>query len=171
MIDLKALPVTVDDIMDAASERRGRPSTYHAHGRDALALGGGGRRHQVHGVHRRRRLRRRRTTRSLLVHLTGHRRAAGHRGAQAERRSVDGLDVHPHQGGGVAPSPASGDRVELSGDAALRAAALRAANETPAIRTELVEQMREKLNAGKIGNDAGALADAYGERMRPMRGL
>jgi anti-sigma28 factor (negative regulator of flagellin synthesis) len=50
--------------------------------------------------------------------------------------------------------------VELSGDAALRATALKAANDAPAIRTELVDQMREKLAAGRIGHDAGALADA-----------
>ena len=42
--------------------------------------------------------------------------------AEATRRSAkDGVQ----QGGSVAPSAASGDRVELSGDAALRAAAKR----------------------------------------------
>ena len=77
--------------------------------------------------------------------------------AEATRRSAkDGVQ----QGGGVAPSAAAGDRVELSGDASLRAAALKAANDAPGIRTELVDKMREKLNAGKIGNDANALADA-----------
>jgi flagellar biosynthesis anti-sigma factor FlgM len=71
-----------------------------------------------------------------------------------------GKDAGVQQGSGVAPSAAAGDRVELSGDAALRAAALKAANAAPAIRTELVDRMREKLKTGQVGNDAGALADA-----------
>jgi len=71
-----------------------------------------------------------------------------------------GKDAGVQQGSGIAPSAAAGDRVELSGDAALRAAALKAANAAPAIRTELVDRMREKLSTGQIGNDAGALADA-----------
>ena len=38
--------------------------------------------------------------------------------------------------------------------------AFKAASDAPGIRTELVDRMRDKLNAGKVGNDAGALADA-----------
>jgi len=90
--------------------------------------------------------------------IDGNRPTSDTAAADGTRRTP--RDAGVHQGGGVAPSAASGDRVELSGDAALRAAALKAANDAPAIRTELVEQMREKLNAGTIGNDAGALADA-----------
>ena len=57
-------------------------------------------------------------------------------------------------------SVAASDRVELSDDAALRSAAIKAANDAPDIRTELVERMREKLAQGKVGNDAHKLADA-----------
>jgi flagellar biosynthesis anti-sigma factor FlgM len=57
-------------------------------------------------------------------------------------------------------STGGGDRVELSGDAALMSAALKAANKAPEIRTELVDRMREKLAQGKVGNDAHKLADA-----------
>jgi flagellar biosynthesis anti-sigma factor FlgM len=52
------------------------------------------------------------------------------------------------------------DRVELSGDAALRSSALKAANSAPEIRTELVERMRKELAEGRVGNDAHKLADA-----------
>ena len=69
-------------------------------------------------------------------------------------------DAGVRQGDGVAPATGPADRVELSGDAALRAAALKAATESPAIRTELVDRMRQKLNAGQVGQDAAALADA-----------
>src|ERR1043166_1009117 len=57
-------------------------------------------------------------------------------------------------------SKSGGDRVELSGDAALMSAALTAANKAPEIRTELVDRMREKLAKGEVGNDAHKLADA-----------
>jgi flagellar biosynthesis anti-sigma factor FlgM len=54
---------------------------------------------------------------------------------------------------------ASKDRVEVSPDAQLLTSALAAAQNAPEVRTELVERMRQKLNAGEIGNDAGKLAD------------
>ena len=90
--------------------------------------------------------------------IDGNRPTHDTQAADATRRS--GKDVNVRQGGGVGPAGGTTDRVELSGDAALRAAALKAASETPDIRAELVDRMREKLNAGKVGNDAGALADA-----------
>ena len=70
-----------------------------------------------------------------------------------------GKDGGVHQGTGVTPA-GSGDRVELSGDAALLTAALKAANQATGIRTELVDRMREKLDAGKVGADSVTLADA-----------
>ena len=90
--------------------------------------------------------------------IDGNRPAHDTSATDGARRTGKDAGVQP--GSGVAPSAAAGDRVELSGDAALRAAALKAANAAPAIRTELVDRMREKLNTGKVGNDAGALADA-----------
>ena len=90
--------------------------------------------------------------------IDGNRPAHDASATDGTRRT--GKDGGVQQGSGVAPSTTAGDRVELSGDAALRAEALKAANAAPEIRTELVDRLREKLNAGQIGNDAGALADA-----------
>jgi flagellar biosynthesis anti-sigma factor FlgM len=70
-----------------------------------------------------------------------------------------GKDVAVRPGAGVVTAPSS-DRVELSDEATLRVKAFKAASDSPNIRTELVDRMREKLNAGKVGHDAGALADA-----------
>lgn len=53
----------------------------------------------------------------------------------------------------------AGDRVEVSADAKLLAAATDAAQKTPEVRTELVERMKQKLAAGEVGNDSGKLAD------------
>lgn len=90
--------------------------------------------------------------------IDGNRPTHDTEAADATQRSS--RDVNVRQGGGVGPAGTSTDRVELSGDAALRAAALKAANAAPDIRPELVDRMREKLEAGKVGHDAGALADA-----------
>jgi flagellar biosynthesis anti-sigma factor FlgM len=57
------------------------------------------------------------------------------------------------------------DRVEVSGDAALAAAARRAADAAPNIRQDLVEKMRAKLEAGEIGNDPERLADRLIDHM------
>jgi flagellar biosynthesis anti-sigma factor FlgM len=51
------------------------------------------------------------------------------------------------------------DKVEVSSDAKLMAAALKASNDAPAVRADVVEAMKKKLEAGEIGNDAGRLAD------------
>ncbi len=56
----------------------------------------------------------------------------------------------------IAPA---GDRVEVSADAKLLAAATDAARKSPEVRTELVERMKQKLAAGELGNDSGRLAD------------
>ena len=60
---------------------------------------------------------------------------------------------------GGRPAAGGTDTVELSSDAKLLAAALKASNEATSVRTELVEQMKQKLAAGEIGNDSGRLAD------------
>jgi negative regulator of flagellin synthesis FlgM len=61
---------------------------------------------------------------------------------------------------GDAKSTGGTDRVELSSDAALVSAALKAANASPDIRAEKVAEMRQRLADGTIGNDPYALADA-----------
>ena len=57
------------------------------------------------------------------------------------------------------------DRVQVSGDAALAAAAQRAADAAPNIRQDLVEKMRAKLATGEIGNDSERLADRLIDHM------
>ena len=51
------------------------------------------------------------------------------------------------------------DRVELSSDAQLVANAVKAAENAPAIRQDVVDRARQKLMAGEIGRDPLALAD------------
>ena len=57
------------------------------------------------------------------------------------------------------PAGSTSDRVEVSPDAKLLTSALDAAQKAPAIRTELVERLRQKLNSGELGKDSGKLAD------------
>ena len=59
---------------------------------------------------------------------------------------------------GGRPSSSS-DTVEVSADAKLLSQAVKLAHDTPDIRADVVERMREKLAAGTVGNDAGRLAD------------
>jgi negative regulator of flagellin synthesis FlgM len=51
------------------------------------------------------------------------------------------------------------DSVEVSADAKLLSQAMKAAQDSPDIRVDVVERMREKLAAGTVGNDSGRLAD------------
>jgi flagellar biosynthesis anti-sigma factor FlgM len=57
------------------------------------------------------------------------------------------------------PGAASTDTVEVSSDAKLMAAALKASTEPTPVRADVVEAMKKKLAAGEIGNDSGRLAD------------
>jgi flagellar biosynthesis anti-sigma factor FlgM len=68
----------------------------------------------------------------------------------ADRRVRSGVDR---------PSGETRDRVDVSPDAQLMTSAIAATNSAPAIRTELVERLRQKLNAGEVGQDSGKLAD------------
>jgi flagellar biosynthesis anti-sigma factor FlgM len=77
------------------------------------------------------------------------------RGTDAARKVADRYVARP----GDRPAAAGTDKVELSSDAQLLAAALKATNETTAVRTDVVEAMKVKLAAGEIGNDSGRLAD------------
>jgi flagellar biosynthesis anti-sigma factor FlgM len=78
-------------------------------------------------------------------------------GAEALKRAVTERRVQ--RSGVDRPSGESRDRVDVSPDAKLMTSALDAAQKTPAIRTELVEALRQKLNAGELGKDSGKLAD------------
>jgi flagellar biosynthesis anti-sigma factor FlgM len=57
------------------------------------------------------------------------------------------------------PGAAATDKVEVSADAKLMAAALKASSDAPPVRADVVEAMKKKLAAGEIGNDSGRLAD------------
>ena len=54
----------------------------------------------------------------------------------------------------------SGDRVALSADAALATDALKALQDSPDIRLELVERMRALMADGELGANVEALADS-----------
>jgi flagellar biosynthesis anti-sigma factor FlgM len=58
-----------------------------------------------------------------------------------------------------------GDRVEVSKDAQLMTSALKAAQESSAIRHDVVERMRKLLESGELGKDSGKLADALIDHM------
>ena len=51
------------------------------------------------------------------------------------------------------------DRVEVSEDARLMTSALKAANDAPAVRQDLVERMRKLLESGELGKDSAKVAD------------
>jgi flagellar biosynthesis anti-sigma factor FlgM len=53
----------------------------------------------------------------------------------------------------------TGDRVQFSADARLLGSAVRAAEQAPAIRQDVVERARARLEAGQIGADPARLAD------------
>ena len=57
------------------------------------------------------------------------------------------------------PGAAATDKVEVSSDAKLFAAAVRATSEPTPVRADVVEAMKQKLAAGEIGKDSGRLAD------------
>ncbi len=52
-----------------------------------------------------------------------------------------------------------GDRVELSSDVQLVNQAVKAAEDAPAIRQDVVDRARQKLMAGEIGGNSLKLAD------------
>ena len=89
--------------------------------------------------------------------IDGNRQTQDTEAADAARRTA--LDQAVKRSGTDKTSTASKDRVEVSADAKLLAAATDAARKAPEVRTELVERMKQKLNAGEIGNDSGRLAD------------
>ncbi len=57
------------------------------------------------------------------------------------------------------------DRVELSSDAALATATLKAASDAPDIRPDVVERMKKAMAAGEVGNDPHALAESLIKNM------
>ena len=76
---------------------------------------------------------------------------------EASKRTV--ADRRVQRSGVDRSSGDKSDRVEVSSDAQLMSSAISATQSAPAIRTELVERLRQKLNAGEVGQDSGKLAD------------
>jgi anti-sigma28 factor (negative regulator of flagellin synthesis) len=66
--------------------------------------------------------------------------------------------------GEEASKPAAAGKT-ASADAELANEVVKAANDLPEIRTDLVERMRALLAAGELGNDAGLLADSLIDNM------
>lgn len=89
--------------------------------------------------------------------IDGNRPAAGSEATEASKKTAG--DKRAQRTGIERPAGENRDRVEVSPDAQLMTAALDAAKKTPAIRTELVERLRQKLNAGELGKDSAKLAD------------
>src|SRR6266511_850672 len=66
------------------------------------------------------------------------------------------------------PAPQSdrrSDRIDVSSDALLLNSAVRAANEAPAVRPEVVERAKQKLLSGELGADANRLANRLIDHM------
>ena len=78
-----------------------------------------------------------------------------------------GADAPGRTSGPSAQPTTSPDRVELSGNAALFTAAVKAVGHTPEIRSDRVEAAREKYHAGRVGADPLALADAILKELLP----
>ncbi len=78
-----------------------------------------------------------------------------------ESAAAERLDRH-RSGGTTShaqPAKPEADTVRVSTDAALTSSALRAAQTAPDVRSDLVARMRERLEAGEIGNDPHRLAE------------
>jgi flagellar biosynthesis anti-sigma factor FlgM len=89
--------------------------------------------------------------------IEGNRQTQDTEATEGSRRTT--ADRGVKRSGTDKTSGASRDRVEVSADAQLMTSALTATQKSPEVRTELVERLRQKLNAGEIGNDSGRLAD------------
>jgi flagellar biosynthesis anti-sigma factor FlgM len=90
------------------------------------------------------------------VKIDGYRPASGTEATEASKKTTDEKRV---QRSGADKAGDKRDRVEVSPDAQLLTSALDAAQKAPAIRTELVERLRQKLNSGELGKDSFKLAD------------
>jgi flagellar biosynthesis anti-sigma factor FlgM len=79
--------------------------------------------------------------------------------AEAARRLESTSTADRPSGPGAARPAAGSDRVEVSSDAQLVAAAIQAATDAPDIRPDAVERGRQALENGTLGRDPDRLAD------------
>ena len=91
--------------------------------------------------------------------IEGNRQTQDTEGTEASKRAAAAFDKAVKRTVTDTSSTTSRDRVEVSADAQLMTSALTATQKSPAVRTELVERLRQKFTAGEIGNDSGRLAD------------
>lgn len=87
-------------------------------------------------------------------------------GARAAR--LESLRAGPGKSTGR-PQGKSGDRVNLSSDAALANAAVKAVYEAPEMRLDMIERMKQLIAEGQLGHDAERLADAIIDRLLEQR--
>jgi flagellar biosynthesis anti-sigma factor FlgM len=80
-------------------------------------------------------------------------------------RQLERAQAEARDGAAADAARKSGDRVELSPDAALAGSAIKAAADSPEIRPDVVERMRKALAAGELGSDTQKLAESLIDRM------
>ena len=79
--------------------------------------------------------------------------------AEAARRLESAHTAERPSGPGATGPASTGDRVEVSSDLQLVAAAIAAAAQSPDVRPDAVARGREALASGALGRDAEGLAD------------
>lgn len=80
-------------------------------------------------------------------------------GATAGNQPLDKIDKDQSAGTRVDQRRQDGDRVDVSPDGQLMGEAVRAAQDSPAIRQDKVDAAKAKLAAGDVGADPQRLAD------------
>jgi flagellar biosynthesis anti-sigma factor FlgM len=92
----------------------------------------------------------------MSMKIDGNRQAASTSDAEATKR----LDqARKTERTAVERQTDKSDRVEVSKDAQLMTTALKAAQDAPAVRQDVVERARQALDKGEVGNDSRRLAD------------
>jgi flagellar biosynthesis anti-sigma factor FlgM len=92
----------------------------------------------------------------MSMKIDGNRQAGATSDAEATRR----LDqARKTERTAVERQTDKSDRVEVSKDAQLMTSALKAAQDAPAVRQDVVERARQALNNGEVGKDSRKLAD------------
>jgi flagellar biosynthesis anti-sigma factor FlgM len=92
----------------------------------------------------------------MSMKIDGNRQAGATSDAEATRR----LDqARKTERTAVERQTDKSDRVEVSKEAQLVTSALKAAQDAPAVRQDVVERARQALNNGEVGKDSRKLAD------------
>ena len=92
----------------------------------------------------------------MSMKIDGNRQAGATSDAEATRRLDKALKTERTA---VERQTDKSDRVEVSKDAQLMTSALKAAQDAPAVRQDVVERARQALNNGEVGKDSRKLAD------------